>query len=122
MARILVVDDSAVHLAAYEQILANKHQVTTAADGKRALDLLQEQTYDLLITDVIMPDVSGFELIEHVRDSCADLKIIAVTGAFFPGADSDEFLHVAQNQGADEVLAKPFEPQQLAGAVDKLLT
>ena len=122
MANILVVDDSAVHRAAYEQILASSHRITLAADGKQGRELVVAGGFDLLITDVIMPDVSGFDLIQYTREHAADMKIMAISGASFPGTTPTEFLSVAQFQGADGVLAKPFKPAELLAAVDQILT
>src|SRR5665811_2341256 len=78
---VLVVDDEAVIRDVCEQILTNEgYSVTTAASGKEALRLVSENDYDAVVTDIMMPDMSGLELLEVIKSTSLDLSTIVITG------------------------------------------
>jgi len=82
MASILLVDDDPAVLRALEHMLrAAGHDVTTASDGMAALDILDnDKTFDLLVTDVVMPGLNGFNLARMARARRLSIKVIYVTG------------------------------------------
>ncbi len=130
MADILLVDDEADVRESIGQILrAAGHQVRTAHDGPSGLQACVERMPDLLITDLIMPNVHGFELIEQLRRSQPALPILAISGGgnFWPDKYQPESVHTtsylaaAGKFGADTSLAKPFNRRRLLEAVDQLL-
>jgi CheY-like chemotaxis protein len=88
--------------------------VETAADGRVALDLLETRRFDLLITDLYMPVLDGFALIEKVRADgrLAGMRVLAITA----GDPGD-----AARSGADQVLRKPVQFEHLANAIAALL-
>src|SRR5688572_7582515 len=111
MAEILLVDDSAALLAAMVDFLhAANHRTTLAANGQIALDLIKNKHFDLIITDLIMPEKEGLETIRELRMRFPALKVIAMSGG---GAHARNNLHVAQCFGAALTLDKPFSGKLL---------
>ncbi len=121
MARILVVDDEEVIRSTVRQILERAgHEVREAADGALALRAFREQGADLVLTDIIMPEMEGVETTVALRKISADVKIIAMSGG---GRTRNlDFLKVARKLGADGVLPKPFGMKDLLSAVEQALS
>lgn len=117
---ILVVDDSITTRTLEKSVLENKnYQVTTAVDGKEAWDILQKQTFSLLITDAMMPNMDGFTLTKNVKNSerLKELPVIIVTSL----GSEDEKLRGAQ-AGADYYIVKSeFESGELLEIVGQLV-
>jgi two-component system chemotaxis response regulator CheY len=120
--RVLVVDDSAAaRLLISDAVISSgrrqgRHAVITeAADAFEALRLLPRQPFDLVLTDVNMPSLSGLELIRLIRARPEQkaLPVIAISTERQP-----DDIRLARNAGADGYLAKPFEAETL----DRLLT
>ena len=118
--RVLVVEDSATMRGFVTATLesAGPFAVTQAESGFHALKILPRARYDLIITDINMPDINGLELVRFVRESEAHkgtkLIIISTDGR---EADRDRGMKL----GADAYLTKPFQPEQLLEIVRKLL-
>lgn len=116
MARILVVDDDAPIRNLVQTILATDgHEVFCAGDGKEAIRFLQESPFDLVITDLIMPEMEGLEMIRKVRKQRPELKIIAMTGGGYGSAR--DYLTWAKAFGVDQTIMKPFSRAELLEAV-----
>lgn len=114
---VLVVDDEADALATVALCLrAAGYDVTTARDGREAARLIDGRTFDLVITDLLMPQVDGIELLTHVKATRPGLPVIAVSGGADYFGDSN-LLEVAVKMGARFTLVKPFSPRQLLNAV-----
>jgi CheY-like chemotaxis protein len=120
MARILIVDDEPDILVILDRMLRKmSHETVLAANGKEAVQRLNEGAVDLVITDLIMPESEGIETIAQVRKRWPSLKIIAMSGG---GRQSPTpYLAVAGRLGADATLAKPFDRAELAEAVRSVL-
>ena len=120
MAAILVIDDDeAFRNVLRRMLLRAGHQVVEAPDGAAALGSLKRAMVDLVITDIIMPNMEGIETIRAMRRDCPTLRIIAMSGG---GRMRPEgYLEVARAFGAAQVLRKPFEAAQLFAAVDAAL-
>ena len=117
-AAILVVDDEESVRGLFEQVLAGAgYQVVVARDGAEALRKVRERRFDLLLTDLVMPEREGLEIIEILRQERPDLKIVAVSGAF-----GGTFLQAAQLLGAHAILLKPVSPDRLLAAVREVLS
>jgi len=116
MARILIVDDEPGILLLLERMLHKAgHETTLANNGKEAVRRLEEAPFDVVLTDLIMPESEGIETIATVRKRWPGVKIIAMSGG---GRQSPgPYLALAANLGADATLAKPFDR---AGLVDAL--
>ncbi len=120
MKRILLVDDvPAVRLSIRTALEAIGYQVFEAADGKEALDFLASQTIDLIITDLWMPNLDGVELLKRLRASNANIRVIAISGGG-TRKPIDVSAALAQAWGADAVLYKPFENDDLIHEVNRL--
>lgn len=118
--KLLVIDDDASMLEVLQQRLETEgYDVETAQNGVQALQLIRSCAYDLVITDIVMPDMDGIELIRALREEDPDAKIIAISGG--GKVSSQHYLHLADRLGADCVLAKPFVWQDLSPLVDKAL-
>jgi CheY-like chemotaxis protein len=93
------------------------YEVTSAKDGAIAWQLLEIVQPDLIVTDLTMPHVSGFELIRHIRDLAEFRHIPVVAISAFGG----ECLKDAQKAGATHILRKPFEAENLTGLISTAL-
>jgi len=96
------------------------HTVVAAASGEEALAKYKaDGAFDVVVTDVLMPEMDGLALITALRKQAPDQRILAISGA---GLDSsDEFLGPAKRLGASEVLEKPFMPDRLIAVVARML-
>ncbi|MCC7046745.1 MAG: response regulator [Alphaproteobacteria bacterium] len=120
MASILVIDDHAAVLETAKVVLAKQgHEVRTAPNGKLGMSLSSRRRFDLIITDIIMPEQDGIETIEQLRRVSPDLPILAISGCGMVG-DTD-FLKAALAMGANDTLAKPFRASELVDKVSALL-
>jgi Response regulator containing CheY-like receiver, AAA-type ATPase, and DNA-binding domains len=121
MAKILVADDSPEILHVLSMILRDAgHDTTTASDGHEALQLLELNHYDLLITDIVMPNKEGIETIIAARRKAPDLKIIAMSGGG-SWMTAQQYLDMASKLGAAKVLPKPFSRTDALLAISQVL-
>lgn len=120
MASILIVDDDELFSEMLVKMLLKlDHAVVHAPNGREALELYHPETIDLIITDLVMPDKEGVELIIDLRKRDPDVKIIAMSGGgrMTPGS----YLHTALQLGASYALDKPFNLLQLKIAIETVL-
>jgi CheY-like chemotaxis protein len=118
MSRILVVEDDPMVRTTIRRMLGG-HEVVEAENGKVALEALARQDFDLVITDLMMPERAGVALIGDIRARGVGPKILAISGGGrMSGAD---LLPAAQQAGADAVLAKPFRKAELLRVIATLL-
>ena len=121
MARILVVEDSPDERQVLTELLSDAgHEVCLAAHGREALRLLNQKPVELAITDVLMPEMDGIEMILAMRRDFPAVKIIAVSGGGVFGPE--HCLRLTQNLGARHVLEKPFTGEEMLHAVNSVLT
>lgn len=110
----IVVDDDPAIRRLVRQVLAQAgYTVIEAANGRDALDQLGRGSAAVLVTDLVMPDMDGIELILSVRRRGLALKIIAMSGE-----GGDLYLRLATQLGADFMLAKPFSIDELRKALN----
>ena len=120
MARILIIEDESQLRHMVEQLLTRAgHEVLSASDGRSGMDLYHEQLPDLVITDILMPEVDGLEIIRSLRREFPQVKIIAMSGGGETG--KLQYLPEAREFGADIALSKPFDPAVLTAEVERLL-
>ena len=120
MARILVIDDDELVRAALVLLLERAgHEVLEACDGTNAVRILKVDLPDLVVTDIIMPEIEGFQVIREIRKVAPGLKIIAISGAASIG--SRDILDLARELGADRAFAKPIDRQEFMASVAHLL-
>lgn len=121
MAKILVVDDDDVTIGLLCLYLArDQHDVTTAKNGKDALACLHSDSFDILITDIIMPEMDGYKLIMHLLLKPAAPKIIAMS-AGAPSIEAALVLETTRTLKVDETLTKPVTYKALQSVIHKLL-
>jgi DNA-binding response OmpR family regulator len=117
---ILVVDDDTSVLDVLSEMLRLEgHDVTTAENGKDAVHWVVNQGFDLVITDLIMPEKEGLETITDIRRQSSEMPIIAISGGGRVGPN--DYLETARFIGANATLAKPFAREELISTVDSLL-
>lgn len=118
MSEILVIDDSASVLTLMEQLLtAAGHRVTTAPSGTEGIPLLASKAFDLVITDMYMPERDGMEVMFQARRIAPAVPLIAMSSK--PG--NMNLFSVARALGAVSTLQKPFDGDQLMTAVSAAL-
>jgi len=111
MKKILLVDDSDLHLSVADNMLKNEYTVTTAKSGKDALDLLVRGLFpDIILLDILMPNMDGWETYHKIK-GISLLKDVPVV--FFTSVDGTENIEYAQNIGAADYIKKPFEKDVL---------
>jgi len=116
-ARVLIVDDESAVRNFFRRVLTEAGWgVVVAEDGAAALKIANSQRFDLLLTDLVMPNCEGIEVIRRIRKEQPELKIIAVSGAF-----GGAFLEIARLLGASRTLAKPVTAEELVSAVREVL-
>ena len=120
MAHILVIDDDPVLRRVITLALeAVGHSVLRCENGKKAVDFLTHERADLLITDILMPEMDGVETVRAARQLHPNLPILAMSGG--GSFDPTDYLGMARVFGATDVLPKPFRPAELVELVAKLL-
>ena len=121
MSKILVVDDDSQVLQVVSEMLRIEgHDVVMAANGRQAIDRFENDAFDLVVTDIIMPEQEGLETIANLRRREAYVPIIAISGGGRAG--NLDYLETARYIGADGILAKPFGRQDLLQTVDQVLS
>jgi CheY-like chemotaxis protein len=120
----LVIDDDDAVRATIRTILEFEgHEAILAGDGRQGLNALEEGIFDLLIVDIFMPGMDGFETIRFVRRQKPGIPIVVISGAsshsFSPA--SPDFLSMATKLGAVRSLRKPFKHRELAAAIEECI-
>jgi CheY-like chemotaxis protein len=120
MKKILVIEDNAIVRNTMMRILqAAGYDVVTANDGLEGVTLFRQETPDLVISDIIMPQQEGIATIRQILAESPGTKIIAISGGGRIG--NTDFLQIARKMGAVDALPKPFDPDDLLGRIDNCL-
>jgi CheY-like chemotaxis protein len=120
MARILIIDDDDVLRTMLRLMLTHfGHSVIEARNGREGLELLPHADADLLITDIVMPEMEGLELLMKLRKKDPPIKVIAMSGG--GRVSAVDYLHTAKMMGATKVMAKPFTNEEMMAAIDEVL-
>ncbi len=120
MAFILVIDDDEIVNAMIVQLLMEAgYDAEGARDGHLGILRLKSTPFDLVITDIVMPEKEGLETIIEIRKMNKTIPIIAISGG--GKVNADQYLNMAKNLGADYALKKPIENEHLIGAVRECL-
>lgn len=113
---LLVEDDPAMQLGLKDNLEFEGYDVTVVGDGKKACDELLENDYDLAILDVMLPGMSGFDILKKSRESGASLPVIMLTAK---GEEIDKVLGL--ELGADDYVTKPFSLREVIARVKAVL-
>ena len=115
---ILVVEDNVELLMLMKHLLSRKYRVETARNGREAVEVIEKSEIDLIISDVMMPVMDGYELVKYVKNSVdySHLPVILLTAK---AQESDKM--DALTVGADEYMTKPFKMKELQLRIDNLI-
>ena len=115
---ILAVDDNPVQLKLFKEMLVPRYDLRVVKAASEALNFLNSNNVDLILLDIEMPNISGFEFLRDIRKipSYVTVPIIIVSGN-----TSKEFLQEARNSGAEDVLIKPVTAETLIETMEKVL-
>ena len=114
---ILLVDDDEAHLLWSAEILREKGYVVEATDSAtEALDLIEANSFDLVISDLRMPEMSGIALVKKISEIREGQKAIILTGY----GDMESFIESVHGHGVLEYINKPIEIDKLVAVIDKL--
>jgi len=114
---VLAVDDQPQNLRLLDAVLSpRRYRVLTASSGAEALELLGAEDVDIVLSDVVMPEMDGYELCRHIRSTPATefLPVVMIT------ASGSEQRLQALESGADDFIAKPFDQSELLARVASL--
>ena len=121
MARILIADDdSEIRITLQKLLQMVGHEVELAKDGLEAIRILDSGTFDLMVTDIVMPNQEGLESIMQARQKHPDLHLIAMSGG--GKYRTENYLGMAKSFGADAIFMKPFSPREMLDKVNELVS
>jgi signal transduction histidine kinase/ActR/RegA family two-component response regulator len=114
---VLVVEDNSINQIVTKKIIEkNNYKCTVVDDGFTALKLLEKQTFDIILMDINMPLINGFETTRRIRKNGIIIPVVALT-AF----DRDEIYEEANSSGMNEIIIKPFDPVKLFSIINSLV-
>ena len=117
MKKILIVDDEPDILAALSWVLHSKYIVVTERDGRKVIQLVSKGNFDLLIVDLLMPNVNGWEIIHAIHKVKPDLPIVAMSVYL----DEIEKIKRSNGEGISAFLQKPFDHEEVEEMVKRIL-
>lgn len=115
---VLAEDNSVLSLLLKYRLEKEGYKLLIAVDGKQAIELIEEHNPELILTDIMMPFVSGLEVISYVRNKLNSQTPVIV----FSSAGQEEIVLKAFDLGATDFMSKPFSPHELVIRVKRLLT
>jgi CheY-like chemotaxis protein len=111
--KVLVVDDEEiVRISCQRVFVPEGHDVTLCSSAKEAIELLEKETFDLVLADLMMPEVDGFELTLMIKKRWAGLKVVLMTGYITAKVRLE-----AESVGVDLFIEKPFLPEDILAAL-----
>lgn len=118
MKTILVVDDNKMNLAAARKVLCDEYKVIPVMKGSQALTYLESGECDIILLDINMPEMDGFEVLEHIRkiERCRNIPVIFLTADNFAETETRCF-----KEGAIDFIAKPFVPEVMLSRIGRIL-
>ncbi len=122
MKKILIIDDDKDFNSSLKEYLGYREfDVSSALDGKQGLSLISTETPDLIITDIVMPELDGIELLDKIQSDTvlSPIKIIAISGG--GRIAGQQYLSIAEGLGADCIFEKPLNLDELIEAINNLL-
>ena len=120
MPKVLIIDDEKDIRSVLKDMLGmSGYDVDTAEDGRKAKELYDKTDYDVVITDIIMPEQDGFEVILDYRNKNQLDRIIAISGG--GRTSSEDYLNIASNFGVSSIFSKPPNYKDLIAKVDEIV-
>ena len=118
LGKVLIIDDDKLNLATARRVLSAEYKVIPAMKGTQALAYLQNGDCDIILLDINMPEMDGFEVLQKIRqmESCKDIPVIFLT------ADNDTETETrCFKEGAIDFIAKPFVPEVMRSRIGRAL-
>jgi DNA-binding NtrC family response regulator len=116
--RILVVDDEdTLRTVLSQELKGEGYEVETAADGQIAIDTLKNKQFELILLDIKMPNVNGFEVLKYIKQNHPNLKVIMLTGF----ADLKNAIE-SKKLGAEDFVSKPYDLVDLITTIERVLS
>lgn len=120
MTRILVIEDDELARESVTLMLEeNGYEVEMASDGDVGLKMFAQEHFDLVVTDLIMPEVNGMDVLSQIKQEHPETRVIVISGG--GRLTPISYLDVAKKLGADDVLTKPFTAFELTSAAAMVL-
>ena len=118
MKKILIVDDVSANLKCCHIMLKDKYQPVLVKSGQEALQYLQKEVPDLILLDIYMPDIDGYEVMEQIKkdEKTTRIPVILVTAESNPECEAR-----GRAMGATDYIIKPFSTKKLLDSVEKAL-
>ena len=114
--KVLVVEDNVSLLESIRQILTDEYEVDTADNGEDGLFMAQQSIYDIIILDVMLPGIDGFEIVRKIREAKIDTSVL-----FLTAKEALEDRVKGLEMGGDDYLVKPFQAPELKARIRALL-
>ena len=115
---ILVVDDEdALRMVLSSELQSSGYEVGTASDGDEAINLVQTKKFDLVLLDIKMPRVDGFEVLKFIKKNYPTIKVIMLTGF----ADLKNAIE-SKKHGAEDFVSKPYDLVDLLTTIERVLS
>ena len=119
MSKVLVVEDSPPQREMISELLAETgFEVTVATDGVEAMEQLQQSTPDVVVLDIVMPRMNGYEVCRQIK---ADHRTQSIPVVICTSKGEEFDRYWGMKQGADAYITKPFDPKELVGTIKQLL-
>lgn len=115
---ILVVDDTPANIDILMELLSEVDDVAVALDGEEALEIVEEEKPDLVLLDIVMPGMDGFEVCKKLKENDSSKNIPVI---FLSGNGSDEERQRGKDLGAVDFLTKPIDPDLIVSKVKEFL-
>ena len=116
--RVLAVDDNPVQLATFRNILGHKYELFTANSATNALKFMNESNVDVILLDIEMPNINGFQFLKEIRTIPSYMLVPIV---IVSGKTGQEFYNEARKSSASDVLGKPVDPDMLIESIEKAI-
>jgi len=118
MQRILIIEDNPMVTRSLEfKLKKDGYEVVVAEDGRKAIKVLDEETFDLILTDLMLPFVTGTQIIEHIKNKYPKIPVIVLSTSTQEDIITDAF-----KMGVDDFITKPFSPSELSLRVKRTLS
>ncbi|HTK85746.1 MAG TPA: response regulator [Patescibacteria group bacterium] len=117
---LLIEDDEVFHAVITAAVASQGHEITIVANGDEGMKVLGSEKFDLIITDILMPNKDGIEIIQEIRESDPNVRILAISSGGRVGFSS--FLKLAEIMGANACLEKPFSADGLIEKIAEAMT
>ncbi|MGM0497860.1 MAG: response regulator [Bacteroidota bacterium] len=115
--RIIAIDDNITNLKLLEKLLEEKYNIVCFPDAAEALSYLEKNHADLILSDLMMPEMNGIELLQKLHSKKINIPLVMISAY-----DKKEYIERAYSNGALKYLVKPINPDELFDVVDNTLT